>query len=226
MNPRDLGTIAVVDTESSIIETRYFIKIDFPAPTGTIYLTNKPCGKTGLINLAVGGPAQNWKEFPMEVGPLDESQQHMQSVSWIKFANADSVVNGFAAKQFTTWKRNPGISGVAVTVYVGQFNPQTQAFLGAYQKYSGKFGGGEYDLWAQITLQPNDTTWSKMFPWAMTGPNCVAEYRDPETCAYAGAEPVGEDRCDHSRGACQRRANERNFLGFDLVPFGVEWASG
>jgi hypothetical protein len=217
VSTRNLGGISDAATQDNVICIWDFVRLDIASPVGTKCFTNKPCDSTGLITLNLGGAGSfDWLDYDVVVGPVVESMQNAATINFVKFGNV-SAQNTLLDKQWTKWASSPGLRGASIYIYRAQFDPITDSFLGGYLRFFGELGGGTFKDEATITVKPKDTTSVKESPDKPIGSLCVNLYRGPD-CGYTGAEPGVEVTCDFSRGACNRRANELNFNGFDRVP--------
>jgi hypothetical protein len=217
-NPRDLGSITTNDVDNNSICVRYFVSIAMPS--GTIRLTDHPCGPDGFLFENVDGSVEQWDEFNFTLSGVEEQQNVINSVVTIDLLNiAEPMYNGYVAKQWTKLSNSPGLKGREVKIYKAQFDPVTGTFIDAYRIFWGEFDGGRYEDMASITIKPKDTPWVKFVPLHEVGPLCVhvTNYRGTD-CGFAASEPVGEITCDGSRRACALRSNELNFSGFDKIP--------
>lgn len=219
---RSLGGGSAADVQANRIQQWWFIKVEFAAPVGTKYFTDRPTFPADFISLDIGDGSglQNWYHYDIQRGPLDQSSTDPINVSWIKFQN---IFFDGVAKPWTKWCNTPGVKGTKVTVWLIQFQlsvaQETNTILVRSKLYEGKFDDGVYEKdYAQITLKPPDTPWGREFPWAEIGPLCPYIYRDLFTCQYVGAEPPGQTTCGKSRADCSLRANTINFGGMDMLP--------
>src|SRR5688500_7960651 len=78
----------------AIIEEWTFVKIIFPAPYGTLLLTDRPGGYIGDID---DEGSKTWaEEFSLETGPISLSSQDVMVVNWIKFIDLDQFWSNLA----------------------------------------------------------------------------------------------------------------------------------
>lgn len=220
MLPRDLGSIPVSATQANEAHWYWFVRLDFPAPTGSLRYTNHPAGDKSLN---IDGSTQTWvgsDGSDLQVDRLDQSQQSILSVSAISLTNInDGTGPRFTILANTNW--GDGTSGMrdkVVTIWQGWFDPDTGAFLGAIKLYEGTIDNHELGPRAMIALKPFVTLWARATPWAIPSPTCMYPYKDPLTCQYAGSEPVGESTCGKTRANCVARGNQARFGGCDLMP--------
>lgn len=225
---RDLGGISDAATQNNNIQVYTFVRLDIASPIGTKCFTNKPCDATGKITLNLRGDGSfDWYEYDVMIGTIKESIEDDSSISYLKFGNL-SAQAGLLDRQWTKWSNTPGLRGATVWIYRAQFDPITDAYLGAYLRFYGELGGGTYKEEATITVRTKNADADS--PESCVNATCafLRYYRGPD-CGFAGAEPAGEVTCDGSRGACTRRSNQLNYGGFDrLAAPGTEqqWSGG
>ena len=190
------------------LERWEFVKIAMPSPIGTLRFTNHRDGAQTLNIDGTGSALWSWMDFI--VGPLDQGENSILSVSWLSFVNLDNT--------FTNWASDPGLRRRDVEVWRGWYDAETFVFDHAILAYGGVIGGHELGPRATLNLKPHGANWPQYAPWALPGPLCYYPYKDPDTCQYAGAEPVGELTCPHTRAGCTARGNTARFPCDDLAP--------
>jgi hypothetical protein len=193
--------------QANVVDWSYFIRFDFGGGTGTLRFTDRYSGDyTGNID---GAGSLLWTYSGFDVGPLDQSTNNPDSVSWLRFPNLDYFWTNLAS--------TPGIRNIPVQVWRGQFDA-TGTLTDKWKAYQGVCDDHTISASFQVTLKPGTTPWAKALPAQIIGPLCLYKYRDPQTCQYAGAEPGGETTCNKTRSDCALRANQAHFGGFDLMP--------
>lgn len=210
--PRNLGTIPTSLPAANDVDWGYFVRLDIGGAVGTKRFTDY---RKGDQTLSIDGSSQLWSAADLRVGSLDQGRQNALSVSSIDFANLPESPE--TVGQWTTWANTPGLRNVIVYVYVGWFD-LAGAFAGSYKIYEGRVDNHDLGRRAMLALKPHIASWSKQAPWAIPGPLCLYQYRDAQTCQYAGAEPAGETTCGKTRANCVARGNQARFGGADLMP--------
>jgi hypothetical protein len=209
---RNLGTIPTSLPAANDVDWGYFVRLDIGGAVGTKRFTDYWKGDQ---TLSIDGSSQLWSAADLRVGSLDQGRQNVLSVSSIDFANLPEppATEG----QWTTWANTPGLRNVIVYVYVGWFD-LAGAFAGSYKIYEGRVDNHELGRRAMLALKPHIASWSKQAPWAIPSPLCLYQYKDAQTCQYAGAEPPGETTCGKARANCVARGNQARFGSADLMP--------
>lgn len=165
-------------TQANVIDRSYFARIDIGGAVGTKRFTERSL-PGGSASLNIEGTTQTWTEAGLTVGPLDQSDHDISSVSWLKFSNLDG--------QWTTWGNTPGLRNAPVLVYDAWFNTDG-SLAGSFLVYQGKVDNQELGDVAMLALKPFATPWAREVPWAtalnlgaapiMPRPNTVIQWGD------------------------------------------------
>lgn len=212
MPGRNIGSIPTSLLQANVIDWAYFVRVDVGGAVGTKRFTDH---HTGDQTRSIDGSSQLWSFDDFLVGPLDQGNQSTLRVSWLNFANLPEPPA--TAGKWTTWANVPGLRHAVVFVYVGWYDSDG-AFAGSYKAYEGRIDNQECGRRAMLALKPHIAPWAKKAPWAVPSSLCLYQYKDAQTCQYAGGEPSGETTCGKTRANCVARSNQTKFGGADLMP--------
>ena len=176
-----------------------FVKIEFPTPIGTLYLTNRPEGYIGNID----GVSRNWTEVSFSYSPISQSTNELFQVTWISFPNLDNT--------WDNYNYSVGVRNVVVTLYKARWKAETGAFLGAYFYYRGRMNDGEFGVEAKINLKPYINP-NQEAPYGKIGGRCTNDFMNPLDCQYPYTAGL---TCEKTRAACRAYGNEININIYD-----------
>jgi len=145
---RDLGTVTTGLLEANVVDFSYFIRLDIPAPTGTVRFTTRHTSVTEDID----GSEQLWSVADVVVGNLDQGQQTTGSVSTLSFANLDYA--------WTVLANSPGLRDVDVQVWEGWFDADGD-FVGSILRYEGQIDNQRCGERAEFALKPFRAFWRR-----------------------------------------------------------------
>lgn len=179
-----------------------FVRIDFPAPTGIIRLTNRGGGFTGNID----GTVETWSEWGLHVGGMQQGLNTIFSVSWIELLNAGNT--------WTTRMLNERVEVRPVYIWQVRFNDDG-TLKGKTRFYTGRLDKPAYqNKWVKIAIEALRSGQRRKFPGRTCTAGCQFILGDPRTC-QAAIDPG--DWCDGTRRMCKEDfANEHHYGGFDL----------
>lgn len=203
--PRDIGSLVPSDLDIEEIEYWEFIKIVLEEDT--LFFTNRPGGYTGVIG---DNSTQVWEEYEISHGPLKQTMQSVLAVVSVTFPNIDFTWTNYAYTQ--------GLRNKQVSIYTAWFDISTSLIIDSYITYEGRIDDGELDEVARLSLKPFFTPWDQPVPFTRIGGKCINDYRNPDDCQYAGAEPVGQVTCGKTRQHCRDRGNEAHINIYDDLP--------
>jgi hypothetical protein len=201
--PRTLPGISDAIIDANELEYFTFVRIDTNVP---LRFTDRPGGFTGPID----GSSHTWFDTDFAHGPLRQSQQDILVATWISFSDLD---NEWTNRVYADIARKSKI-----IFYVGIWNPQNGAYLGATPIYHGRLNEGEFDVRGRFSITPHYIPWSQKVPFTRMSGRCTNDYRNPEDCQYTGPEPDGQVTCGKTRQDCRARGNEININIYDDIP--------
>lgn len=199
--PRSIGAITAAQLAAENIDWSYFVKWTDADGTGPFYYTDRPGGFVGNIG-ALG--SQTWVETDVIVGPIPQSVQDFNVVSWIDFSNVD----------FSWRNRASVIRWSDVLIFVGQFDPAAGTLIDSWKIWQGEADDAILGVRARISLKPEKALWAQRVCWQVPGHTCFNVFKDPLTCQYIGADTS----CRHDRDDCTGKLNTLHFNIFDLMP--------
>ncbi len=206
---RDLGGLNPNELTATAIQFYSFARFEFPAPTGTLYYTDRPGGYTG--DLGEGSGSVTWVQWDIVFQDISNSQQTIMDVASIDIANLNNVWSALVL--------NIGIEMRPVLLMHVWFDLTTGAVLGKPKLYSGRMELARIKQGkCTISLIPHRSGMSQMLPGRIIEPSCGLVYGDARTCQYPGPFTGDFASCDHSRDACAKRSNLLHFGGEDLIP--------
>jgi hypothetical protein len=143
-----------------------FVKLVFPAPTGTLRLTNYPASIAAgqIVNADIDGSAQDWDaSHPMFVEGVTYGRDTPLNATAIQVANGDNfmddleVLHGLMGIPCTIWRAHFGFVDVAAGIVLG-------AMQGKIRCFDGKLDRASLPDTAVLTLLPHRSLWTTKFP--------------------------------------------------------------
>jgi len=202
---RDVGAIPLEYFSRPHPNPKDFVRIDLPAGPGTLRYTEMPRGFTGSID----GTPQAWSYFDFRITGLAVGADKPLSAPTLSLSNVDNYW-GILARTY-------GIRRAPVTIYFAAFD-DTGALIDSYPSWVGRLSAHRAGKRLQVSLSPYTAQMAHSSPSESIGKICGYLYKDPDTCQYAGAEPVGQVTCNHTRNNCGARGNLLNWGGEDKMP--------